>query len=156
MHELLLFLHSLLRWFVLAGLIYTIFRAVSGVKGGKEFLQIDEKSRNITVIIVHIQFLLGLILYVTSPLMKFFFGNFQEAVKMGPIRFFAMEHTLMMLIAVALITIGSVRSKKKVNDKEKFKSILIWFILGLLLMLISIPWPFSPMASRPWLTLFGG
>ena len=47
MHELLLFLHSLLRWFVLAGLIYTIFRAVSGVKGGKEFLQIDEKSRNI-------------------------------------------------------------------------------------------------------------
>lgn len=156
MHELLLFLHSLIRWFVLAGLIYTIFRAVRGITGGKEFLQIDDRSRNITVTIVHIQFFLGLILYITSPLTKFFFGNFQEAVKMGPVRFFAMEHTLMMLIAVALISIGSARSKKKVSDKDKFKSILIWFLIGLIVMLISIPWPFSPMASRPWLTLFGG
>jgi hypothetical protein len=66
-----------------------------------------------------------------------------------------MEHSLMMLIAVITITIGSASAKRKTTDNEKFKTITLWFSIALLIILSSIPWPFVPFgANRPFFRAF--
>jgi cytochrome bd-type quinol oxidase subunit 2 len=54
-----------------------------------------------------------------------------------------------MVIAVGVITIGSDKIGKATTDQQKYKTMAIWFGIGLLLILISIPWSFSPFTSRP-------
>ena len=55
----------------------------------------------------------------------------------------------MMLLAVILVSIGSAKAKRKTADKEKFKTMAIWYTAGLLVIVSSIPWQFSPLISRP-------
>ncbi|MDD2950909.1 MAG: hypothetical protein PHU29_08990, partial [Sulfuricurvum sp.] len=59
-------------------------------------------------------------------------------------------HSFTMLIAILLITVGSALAKRKTSDREKFKTIAIWFTIALLLILAAIPWEFSPLVSRPY------
>jgi len=56
-----------------------------------------------------------------------------------------------MLTAIVIITIGSALAKRKKTDKEKFKTMLVWFSAALLIIFIAIPWPFSPLANRPYI-----
>jgi hypothetical protein len=70
------------------------------------------------------------------------------------IRFFGMEHITMMTIAVTIITIGASKAKRKSTDLDKFRTQAIWFTIGLLVILSSIPWAFSPLVHRPWLRGF--
>ncbi|MEJ7740420.1 MAG: hypothetical protein WKF97_23625 [Chitinophagaceae bacterium] len=65
-----------------------------------------------------------------------------------------MEHITMMLTAIIVITIGSAKTKRKSTDQEKFKTMATWFTIGLLIILTSIPWPFSPLTSRPFFRPF--
>lgn len=149
MYPTLLALHSLVRWLVLAFLLFAILKAYRGWFNKKEFSKLDNSIRHWTATIVHIQLLLGLSLYFISPLVDYFLKNFRTAVHVRDIRFFGMEHILMMLIAVTIITIGSAKTKRKKTDAEKFKTMAIWFSLGLFIILTSIPWSFSPLISRP-------
>ena len=61
-----------------------------------------------------------------------------------------MIHSSLMLTAIVLITIGSAKAKRKPTDQEKFKTMLVWFSIALLIIFIAIPWPFSPFANRPY------
>lgn len=149
MFHVVLAIHSLLRWSLLISLIYTIYTAYSGWFQKGIFTKTDGAFRTITTILTHIQLLFGLLLYGISPNMDYFIHNFKDAVHESDIRFFAMDHTFMMLIAIVIITIGSVKAKRKEADVDKFKTIAIWFSIGLLIILLSIPWPFMPFASRP-------
>lgn len=56
----------------------------------------------------------------------------------------------MMIVSVVLITIGSMKTKRKSEDQEKFKTMTIWFSIALVIILVNLPWPFSPFASRGW------
>jgi hypothetical protein len=150
MYFTILIVHSLLRWLILAGLIYMIYISYNGWFRNKQFTNRDNTLKLTTVTLVHIQLLIGVWLYFISPIISMFFHNFKELVHDRQIRFFGIEHNLMMLAAIILITIGSVKAKNKPTDKEKFKTIAIWFTIGLIIILISIPWPFSPLASRPF------
>lgn len=151
MYTTLLFLHNLTRWFVLASLLYAVFVAWRGWLGNKPFTAADNKVRSITAAIMHTQFVLGIILYFVSPMVKYFLGNFKEAVHDRDLRFFGMEHSLMMLTAVVLITVGSVLTRKKETDAAKFKTMAIWYTIVLVFILVNIPWPFSPFgAQRPY------
>jgi hypothetical protein len=154
MYNILLSTHSLFRWLVLTSLLYAIYRAYKGWFSNSSFTRLDNNVRHITATIAHIQLILGLWLYFISPIIDYFLHNYKEAVKVEEIRFFGMEHSLMMIIAIVIITIGSVKAKHKSTDKEKFKTIAIWFTIGLLIILISIPWTFSPLASRPYFRTF--
>jgi hypothetical protein len=90
-------------------------------------------------------------LYFISPIVSYFLGHYSEAVHERGQRFFGMEHILMMLIAITFITIGSSNAKRLSHDHQKFKTMAIWFSIALLIILISIPWPFSPIApNRPY------
>jgi len=149
MYPTLLALHSLTRWLVLAGLLLALFRAYRGLLLKRPWSKLDEQIRHISATIAHIQLILGVWLYFISPIVNYFLHNFSTAVHERAIRFFGMEHVTMMLIAITLISIGSAKAKRKPSDREKFKTMAIWYSIALLIILSSIPWSFSPLISRP-------
>jgi uncharacterized membrane protein len=154
MYSILLALHSLTRWLVLISLLFSICLAYRGWLLNKPFLKFDHTIRLITVTIAHIQLIIGFWLYGISPIARYFLHHFNTAVHERQIRFFGMEHITVMLISIVLITIGSAKAKRKTTDKEKFRTMAIWFSMGLLLILTSIPWAFSPLISRPYFRPF--
>jgi hypothetical protein len=154
MYSILLALHSFVRWFVLISLLFAIYRAYNGLFTKKIFSRLDNSVRHWTATFAHIQLVIGIWLYFISPIINYFLHNYKDAVHQRQIRFFGMEHSLMMIIAIVVITIGSAKAKRKQTDSEKFKTIAIWFTIGLLIILISIPWTFSPFVSRPYFRPF--
>ena len=154
MYAALLTLHSLVRWLVLIGLIFAIIRAVRGWFLKKEFSRLDNSVRHWAATVAHIQLVLGVWLYFISPIARYFLHNYKDAVHQREMRFFGMEHSLMMMTAIVIITIGSAKAKRRKTDIEKFKTMAVWFSIGLLIILTSIPWPFSPFTNRPYFRLF--
>ena len=150
MYPILVALHSWIRWLVLISLIYAIYRACRGWFGGKRFSRHDNAVRHTSATIAHVQLLIGLTLYFISPLVQYFLHNFKTAVHERQARFFGMEHITIMLIGITVITIGSAKAKRRLTDRRKFRTWAIWYIIGLLLILSSIPWPFTSWGSRPW------
>jgi len=132
MYPYLLAAHSLVRWLVLASLLLAIFRAYKGWLSKKAFSKADNSVRHWTATIAHIQLLLGGWLYFISPVIDYFLHNYKDAVHQRQIRFFGMEHSLMMLMAIVVITIGSVKAKRKNTDIGKFKTMAISFTIALL------------------------
>lgn len=149
MYYVLLILHSLVRWLVLGSLLFAIYRAYRGWLLTKQYTLFDSRVRILATTIAHIQLVIGLWLYFISPVVSYFLHHLGTAIRMREIRFFGMEHITMMLIAIVVITIGSARAKRKATDQDKFRTMAIWFTIGLLLILSSIPWSFSPLIHRP-------
>jgi hypothetical protein len=141
--------HSGLRWVALLLLLVTIIKAFSGMSGNKIFTAGDKKLALFTLITMHTQLLLGLWLYahlVTSD--GFDFG---ASMKDPLQRFFSVEHITGMIVAIAMITVGYSRAKRASSDKAKFKSLAIFFTIGLILILAMIPWPFmAKFAAFKW------
>ena len=150
MYQTFTFLHSTFRWLVLLSLVYSIFRACRGYFLHKQFSKTDNSVRHWTATIAHIQLILGIVLYTQSPIIKYFWKNFNEAKESFDLIFFGLIHISLMLFSIILITIGSAVSKRKSTDNEKFKVMLIWLTVALLIIFIAIPWPFSPLANRPY------
>lgn len=150
MFQTLTFYHSFMRWLVLISLINALYFAYKGYRNQSQFSKAHNAIRHITATIAHIQLILGILIYTQSPIIKYFRQNFNEAIQHPDITFFALIHMLLMLTAIALITIGSAIAKRKTLDQHKFKTILLWYSLALLLIIIAIPWPFSPLANRPY------
>lgn len=90
---------------------------------------------------VHIQFVIGLILYFVSPIVRMALSDMGGAMKNSELRFWSVEHTLMMLVAIVMITIGYSKAKRSELSGHKF--IAIFYLIGLLVILAAIPWPFS-------------
>jgi hypothetical protein len=150
MYQTLTFYHSFFRWIVLASLIYSILRAYRGYTSKRPFTKADNAVRHWTATIAHIQLVIGIILYSQSPLIKYFWKNFSKEIHQPDTAFFGVLHITLMLTAIVLITIGSALSKRRQADNEKFKTMLAWFSISLAIILIAVPWPFSPLASRPY------
>jgi preprotein translocase subunit SecG len=96
------------------------------------------KLYKISVVLIHIQFLLGIILYFISPKVSFNSDSFAAPL----VRFFTIEHTLMMVLAIILFTIGNAKFKKEPKAKKAHRKVLLYFSLGFIIMILSIPWPF--------------
>jgi len=150
MYQTLTFYHSFFRWIVLLSLVYSIFRAYQGYTLKRSFTKADNAVRHWTATIAHIQLVIGIILYSQSPLIKYFWKNFSKEIHQPDTAFFGVLHITLMLTAIVLITIGSALSKRRQADNEKFKTMLVWFSISLAIILIAVPWPFSPLASRPY------
>ncbi len=150
MYQTLTFLHSQTRWLVLISLLYAIFRAFKGYFSDRKFSGADNSVRHWTATIAHIQLIIGMIFYLKSPVIQYFWKNFDEAAESLEHLFFGLIHISLMLTAIILITIGSAITKRKLSDKEKFKTMGIWFSIALVIIFIAIPWPFSPLANRPY------
>ncbi|MFI5144639.1 MAG: hypothetical protein ACHQJ4_03510 [Ignavibacteria bacterium] len=153
MYQLVLSLHSIIRWLVLIALIFAVYRGFKGWLGKSTFSKSDKTIRQVAASMVHLQFLIGIILYFISPLTGYLISHFGIAVKNPVISFFGMSHAGTMLIVVIDITIGMILSKRAATDSKKFSMMTIFYLVGLVLILIMIPWPFSPFAQRPLLYL---
>jgi len=149
MYAFLLALHSLIRWFVLASLLLGVYRGWRGWKGKQYYTLFDNRVRIVAAMFAHIQLVLGLCLYGISPIVSYFWQHTADAVQIRGIRFFGMEHITMMVVAIMLITIGSIKAKRKTTDEAKFKAMAIWFSIALFVIFVSVPWSFSPLTARP-------
>ena len=133
--------HNLLRWIVLLLLITGVALAITGLAGKKEWKKKDALAGLLLTIFMDIQFLVGFILYAfVSPFTRAAFADFGAAMKNADLRFYAVEHILLMVIALAFVHIGRVKSKKAVASPKKHKAALLWYGLSLLLVLAGIPW----------------
>jgi hypothetical protein len=145
-----LILHSLLRWVVLLAGIVAVGRGFMGGKG-KRWTEADSRAGLLFITVLDLQFLIGLLLYVfLSPTVRTAFLNFGGAMKDPMLRFFAVEHIVGMVVAIALAHIGRARTKKAVTDDKKFRAAVIFYTLAMIVILLSIPWPGMP-AGRPLL-----
>ncbi len=132
--------HSGIRWIALIALIYATVNALIKWQSGKEFQDSPDKKLNSAVAsLIGLQFLIGIALYFVSAKVDFA-ADFKENIVM---RFFTLEHPIMMFIAVIVISIGSGRAKKMDTSAGKFKTTFIFFAIGLALILWYIPWPFG-------------
>lgn len=150
MYQALIFYHSIVRWLVLASLLYAVYKAYKGYKSKSVFTKTDNAARQWTATIAHVQLVIGIILYSQSPVIKYFWHNLSEALQNPDVAFFGLIHIALMLTAIVLITIGSALAKRKDTDNEKFRTMLVWFSISLFILFIAIPWPFSPFANRPY------
>jgi hypothetical protein len=126
-------------------------KAWQGMKGNKTFTAGDRKLVLMTVITAHVQLLVGLLLYMSSPIVNSALQDMGAAMKDKALRFWAVEHISVMIIAVILITIGNALSKRAATDAAKFKKLFTFFLIGLLIILVTVPWPFQEMhAWRGW------
>ena len=115
MYQSLLYYHSIIRWFVLASLIISIFKAYRGYFQNLKFSKLDNLIRHWTATIAHLQLVIGLILYSQSPIIKYFWKNLDEAVNNLEALFYSLLHMILMLSAIVLITIGSAMANKELR-----------------------------------------
>lgn len=152
MYSYLLPLHSVFRWLVLISLLYSIYLSFRGKKGQLPFTGRTNHIRHWTATIAHIQLIIGILLYTKSPIVKYFLENGFEV--WNDTVFYGLIHIILMLSAIVIITIGSAKAKRKKTDLEKFRTMFNFFSVALLIIFIVIPWPFSPLANRPYLRPF--
>ena len=128
--------HSGLRWIALVLLLAAVVVAIGKWQGRSGYTDGNRKLYLFTLIAVHTQLLLGLALFFISPKVNF------SLISEKLYRFYTVEHTAGMLIAIILITIGYSRSKRAADAVTKQRLVGIFYGIGLLLILASIPWPF--------------
>ncbi|WP_299058786.1 hypothetical protein [uncultured Polaribacter sp.] len=133
-------LHSYWAYLVLAILLFTVVNAILGFTQKKEFKDKDLRLGLFTLILSHIQLLIGLGWYFMSPWFKALKENGAEVMGNKAARLLAVEHPITMIIAIILITIGWSKHKKKIRDNAKFKTFAIFYGVALLLILSRIPW----------------
>lgn len=134
-------IHSGWAYITLIILIFAVYNAIKGLTSKKEFEDKDLRISLFTLIIAHIQLILGFIAYFTSDYFSSLVENgMGDSMKDAVVRLFAVEHPLMMILAIVLITVGFSKHKKKTTDKDKFKTIAIFYGIALLFILSKIPW----------------
>lgn len=149
MNQGLLHLHNFMRWVLLILALLTLVRSFSGMTSRKPFTSGVRKTSLFFMISCDVQLLLGLALYFMNGWFQLLSSG-GEVMKNPAQRFFTMEHTAGMLIALVLVHVGYSASKKDVPDLSKFKRLFWYTFIALLIILISIPWPFRELIGRPW------
>ena len=141
MYNVFLILHDTFRWLLLISLILTLTKYLNGWLGKKPWKKIDKILGIVFTSLMDLQLLVGLILYFfLSPLTRFAFSDFGTAMKESNLRFYAVEHISIMLIAAVIVHIGQSKSKKAKTDVIRFKILSIYLIVALTLIVIAIPW----------------
>lgn len=136
-----LHLHDALRWLLLLSLVVTLVKYLAGWFGNQPWKKVDNMLGIVFTSLMDLQLLVGAVLYFfLSPITKMALSDFGAAMKNADLRFYAVEHLSMMLIAVVLVHIGRAKSKKAATDTGKFRVASIFFLLALALIVAAIPW----------------
>ncbi len=153
MYEIVLTLHSLLRWLIVIAGVIAVVRGFLGWSGKRPWTGLDDRLGMLFTMSLDVQVLLGLLLFfVLSPITRQALSNFGAAMANETTRFFLVEHFPLLLIAVVVAHIGRARARKAAAAGSKFRQTAIWFGIAFLLILLAIPWPFLGYgAGRGWL-----
>ncbi|WP_366185444.1 hypothetical protein [Flavobacterium ovatum] len=136
MYNILKEFHSGWAYLALFLLVLAVVNSAIGLFSKKEFTPWDRKVGIMALIGTHTQLLFGLILYFVSPLGFSSLGQMSDKM----LRLTSLEHPLINIIAITLITIGWSKHKKLITSQSKFKTFSIFYGIGLLLILSRIPW----------------
>lgn len=136
------FIHSWWAYLTVFVVLVATINALAGFFGNKEYQPKDFRIALFALIVTHLQVVIGLILFFVSPLGFQNISNIGigEVMKNSEARLFAIEHPLIMILAVVFITIGYSKHKKKLVSKPKFKMLAIFYTIALILILSRIPW----------------
>lgn len=135
-------LHSFFAYILLAVLIFSIIYVIVKFVSDSTFSEKVRKVALIGFIASHLQLLIGIVLYIISPVGLSLFSS--EAMQDSLSRLYVLEHPLLMIIAIVLISIGYIKAKKPGDDARRFKTIILYYTLGLFLILLRIPWQVWP------------
>lgn len=153
MYPLVLSIHSILRWVVLILAVVAAVRAFIGWFGKQEWTALDNRLGVALSGSMDLQVLLGFILYIfLSPLTTTALQDFGAAMSNDVLRYWSVEHILLMIVALILIHVGRATSKVAEAATSKHKRAAIFFGLATLAILIAIPWPFFSY-GRPLINL---
>ncbi|MBN9283423.1 MULTISPECIES: hypothetical protein [unclassified Flavobacterium] len=136
MYEIIQKAHSGLAYLALLALFIAVINAFMGINSKRNFEPKDRRISLFGLIFSHIQLLFGFILYFVSPLGKEALGQMSNSA----LRLTSLEHPLINIIAIALITVGWSKHKREESENGKFKKIAVFYAIGLLLILSRIPW----------------
>lgn len=131
-------LHSTVAYLALLLLLVAFFYTLYGWLTKKEFTKRSKSIVLFGLIATHVQLVVGFVLYFLSPLGVSNFSG--EMMKNSVSRLYAVEHPLMMLLGIVLITIGYSKSKRATDAKSKYRTVAIFYGIGLVLILSRIPW----------------
>ena len=141
MYQTVYFIHTWWAYLVVLVLLVATINSLIGFFSKKEYGNNDFRISLFALIVTHLQLLIGLVLSFVAP----YFQAFSEVgmggvMKDSTLRLYLVEHPLMMLIAVILITAGYSKHKKKLTSNAKFKTLAIFYTLATLFVLSRIPW----------------
>lgn len=143
LYTIVLTLHSLLRWVIVILTVVAVVRAFRGWLGKQDWTAGDDRLGILFSSGVDLQLLIGLVLYIfLSPTTKAAFSDFGSAMSNTVLRYWTVEHILLMIVALALVHVGRATSKRAQAAAKKHRRAAIFFGLATLAILIAIPWPF--------------
>lgn len=148
----LLLTHSIVRYLLLLGMLLVIYLAWEALTFNKPYTRLHRITAAVASGISHLQLLLGFTLYYLSPTAQSFWQT--KSMRWNDGLFFAFIHFGLMSLAIVLLSIGSALSKRETDERRKFRILFNYYVIALLIILIAIPWPFSPLAQRPWFRTF--
>jgi len=153
MQTAIIFLHSILRWVILVLLLLSVFRSFSGWQSKKILSNGERKLWLFTMIAAHTTLLIGLYLLLFGR-----YGVLSTSLPPGVslmkdkfYRFYWVEHPFGMILSVAFITIARGMAKKSFPDAVKYKKAFWFFLLALIFILATVPWPFRDVVGKPWI-----
>ena len=147
MYPYVLGLHNSVRWLVLLAGLWIVILAWRGWLRNRQWTATEDKATRAFTGMLDFQFLIGLSLYLFfSPLTRTAFGDMGSAMRDAPIRYFLVEHPVIMVIAIAVAHIGAAKVKRAGSSAEKFQRASIWFGLSVAAIAGFIPWarPLGP------------
>lgn len=140
MYDIILSLHSWLRWLVLGLGVYALYTNYRGWKLGLLYGGIYKKVNTWFVASLHTQLVLGLVLYLgVSDMMKNILSDFGASMKMAETRFWSVEHIMGMIVGIAIAQIGSIKAKNACEPNSGYKTAFVWFSIALLIIILMIP-----------------
>jgi hypothetical protein len=140
MYELLLAVHNITRWLVLAAAVWALARAFMGWRSKSAWTDADRKAGLFYGISIDVQFLLGLILSFVSPIVTGAFEDLGQAMQVAGLRVIVAEHIPLMVLALIVAHITSSRVKRAEDDAARHRQALIGYGITTLLIIVAIPW----------------
>jgi hypothetical protein len=153
LYTLLLSAHNFTRWLVLAAAIWALVRMWHGFATGRGWTGKDRTAGFVFLRLFELQFLLGIVLFVTSPVVRPIFSNLRLMVSEPLQRYFSLEHPIQMILALVAAQVGFAVAKRVEGDRRKFLRAAIGFTIAILLILAAIPWAGEnarPLLRLPW------
>ncbi|MBA4071839.1 MAG: hypothetical protein C0497_08405 [Gemmatimonas sp.] len=133
-------LHNSLRWLVLLFAVVALLRAFKGINGGVDYATGAKRALSIFVISVHLQLILGIVLFGVSSITRPAMADMGAAMRDPAVRYFVVEHPTLMLLAVIVATVTGVIARRGPDDTVRHRRAAIGIALALGLMLAGIPW----------------
>jgi len=141
MYETIQFIHSYWAYLVLIVLVVASINSIVGYASNKEYGATNFRIALFTLIVSHLQLLIGFVLYFTAPYFKMWSEvGMSGVMEDSTLRLYNVEHPVFMILAIVFITMGYSKHKKKLTSKPKFKILAIFYTLALILVLSRIPW----------------